>query len=296
MKTFYAMATLMCCSVLAQQPRFNLSGEFEMGMRYDSNLNVVGLDSHSATDDRALVSNGKIKARWQADEKWHLNGGISHSLTRYDSLQDFNLDITTLSVSGGFKSTLAQFGLHAYRADAQLATDDFLTYQQQGLSIADHAFSKGFWRISLDQTDKSFAQLSHRDASAHSMRGDGFWFYQQDGFINLSYEFQDEDANTTALDFVSHGVNLKVQHSLLLLGETTRLQASYQIERRHYSTDEQSEFGRDDYRSVMELSIHYPLLSYLDVNLSAKRGDYDSTLTTADFRETVAELSVRAHF
>jgi len=296
MKILYVMAGLMCCSALAQQPAFKLSGELELGMRYDSKLNVSELDSHLATDDQALVSTGKIKARWQADEKWHFTSGISHSLTRYDSHQDFNLDITTLSVSGGFNSALAQFGLHAYQAGAQLGGDDFLTYQQQGLSVADHAFGQGFWRISLDQTDKSFAQLSHRDASAHSIRGDGFWFYQQDGFINLSYEFQDEDAHTRALDFISHGVNLKLQHSLALLGETTRLQASYQFERRRYGTDEQSGAGRDDHRSVLQLSVHYPLLPYLDVNLSAQRGDYDSTLATADFHETLAELSVRAHF
>ncbi len=290
-----------------------VTGEAYVGAHHDSNVNVSELDTNTDTSDSAIKGNAKLKVAIMPTDKWQITTSAQHSETRYNELSDFDLAITTLSGEASYQSSWAKIGIHHYYANADLDNNAFLTYQQSGVSLANSAFNQGYWRISVDTIDKSFESVPERDAKALSSRIDGFWFFENHSFIQLGAKYQHEDALAQAFDYTSHGIDASYTYPANLWGKALDIKLGYEMESRHYgkgsqsseatasggpfSEFEQQESGRrEDNRHVFKASIEYAVMENVDFIVSTQYKDYGSTLVSADYQETLAEIGVRFHF
>ncbi|MBQ4829139.1 hypothetical protein J8L84_07610 [Alteromonas sp. MMG017] len=290
-----------------------VTGEVYVGAHHDSNVNVSELDTNTDTSDSAIKGNAKLKVAIMPTDKWQITASAQHSETRYSELSDFDLAITTLSGEASYQSSWAKIGIHHYYANANLDDNAFLTYQQSGISLANSAFTQGYWRISVDTIDKSFESVPERDAKALSSRIDGFWFFENHSFIQVGVKYQNEDALAQAFDYTSHGIDASYTYPANLWGKALDIKLGYEMESRLYgkgsqssepttsavpfSEIEQQEDGRrEDNRHVFEASIEYTAMENVDFIVSTQYKDYGSTLVSADYQETLAEIGVRFHF
>ena len=290
-----------------------VTGEAYVGAHHDSNVNVSELDTNTDTSDSAIKGNAKLKVAIMPTDKWQNTASAQHSETRYSELSNFDLAVTTLTGEASYQSAWAKIGIHHYYANAELDNNAFLTYQQSGISLANSAFTQGYWRISVDSIDKSFESVPERDAKALSSRIDGFWFFENQSFIQMGAKYQHEDALAQGFDYTSHGIDASYTYPANLWGKALDIKLGYEMESRHYgkgsqsseptasrapfSEFEQQEDGRrEDIRHVFKASIEYAAIENVDFIVSTHYKDYGSTLVSVDYQETLAEIGVRFHF
>lgn len=318
--TIYAISASLACSVFGassdtSQPAakrkkesITIDAEIYVGAHHDSNVNVSELDKNTDASDSGVKGVAKAKLTFQPDDKWQVNGAVQHSDTRYNNLSEFDLSITTLSGEVAYSSTWAKLGVHHYHASADLNGAEFLTYQQSGISIANSAFTKGYWRLSVDNIDKTFNNSNERNSTALSTRVDGFWFFDNQSFIQLGLMYQRENADSDVFDYKSHGFEAAYNHSTQIFTKPATFSLAYQLENRRYDSSAQTTVGdgvgqtsqstlfREDDREGVKASIKYEVLSNMNLIVSTQYRNYSSTLASADYEEVTAEFGVNFHF
>lgn len=290
-----------------------VTGEAYIGAHHDSNVNVSELDTNTDTSDSAIKGNAKLKLALMPTDKWQFTASAQHSETRYNALSNFDLAITTLSGEASYQLSWSKVGVHHYYAIADLDNNTFLTYQQSGVSLANSAFTQGYWRLSVDTIDKSFESVPERDADALSGRIDGFWFFKNQSFMQLGAKYQNEDALNQAFDYSSYGIDASYTYPASLWGSALDIKLGYEMENRQYGQgslsseptasgapfsefEQQGGRRREDDRHVFKASIEYAAMENVDFILSTQYKDYGSTLVSADYQETIGEIGVRFHF
>lgn len=296
MKLLTLSCSLALTSLAVAGEDMSLSGHVEAGIAYDDNVSITEIESSAREGDSAWLLGGALKGEYSGFEKWTFSAGVKHQTTRYHTLSDYDLSLTTGSLEAKYDASVAKLGVHHYHADATLAGEGFLTYTQSGMSVG-KAFGggQGYWRSSADSITKRFDELGFRDADAVAFRTDGFWFFDAAEFVQVGVLYHDEDAVDQAFSYQSPGVSLSYQRPLSFISEAMTFNASYAFSKRDYeAAGDESE--REDHRRRAEVSLRYPLMTSLEVEVGASHGNYQSSLISADYEETKAEMSVKWQF
>lgn len=295
-KVVILSCSLTLSSLAVADNTLSLSGHVEAGIAHDDNVSITELESSSREGDGAWLFGGAVKGQYTGLEKWSFTAGLKHNSTRYHTLRDYDLSLTTASLEAKYDASVATLGMHHYHADATLAGEGFLTYRQSGVSIGStFGDGLGYWRISADGISKRFDDLRSRDADAVALRTDGFWFFNASEFMQFGVVYHDEEADDMAFSYQSPGISLSYQRPLSVISDALIMKASYQFSRRDYETTQDS-VKREDHRRSAEIGLRYPVLSNVEVGVVASHGNYQSTLESADYEETKAEMSVKWQF
>ena len=276
------------------------SGSGYVGYRHDSNVSVSELDTNSNVDDSAVQSKALLKVSVKPTDKWENELSISQANTKYQTLSEFDLGLTTLSASTKYTLDFAKLGAHYYHASAKLDGHDFLTYQQYGSSAGKLVGQRAYLRISSDLIDKKFENTPEdtpiRDSEAVAVRSDLFYFFEGEDFFQIALKYQNEDAQGNAFDFTGKGIDLAYTYPFAVFSKPLELKVAYQLDMRDYASEQDGGIGREDDRHLVEMSVDYAVYDHVDIRLSTQYGDFASTVDGANYQETIAELGINVHF
>ncbi|AXT38766.1 hypothetical protein D1814_08800 [Alteromonas sp. BL110] len=283
-----------------EKQKITFSGSGYVGYRHDSNVSVSELDTNSNVDDSAVQSKALLKVSVKPTNEWENELSISRADTRYQTLSEFDLGLTTLSASTKYTLDFAKLGAHYYHASATLDGRDFLTYQQYGLSAGKLLGQRTYLRISSDLIDKKFKNRPEdapiRDSEAVALRSDLFYFFEGDDFFQIALKYQNEDAQDNAFDYTGKGIDLAYTYPFAVFSKPLKLKVAYQLDMRDYASVQDSGIGREDDRQLIEMSADYAVYDHIDIRLSTQYGDYASSVDGANYQETIAELGINVHF
>jgi|TARA_A100000164_G_C21808283_1_gene724207 hypothetical protein len=168
----------------------SLTASGYVGYRHDSNVSVSELDTNSDVADEALQTEAQLTLTVKPTSKWQSVLSVSQANTNYQTLSEFDLGLTTLSANTSYAFDFAKLGAHYYHANAKLDGNDFLTYQQYGLSAGKLFGQNTYLRLSTDLIDKQFDNPPEdapiRDSDAVSLRSDLFYFFEGQDFVQLT--------------------------------------------------------------------------------------------------------------
>ena len=283
-----------------EKQAISFSGSGYVGYRHDSNVSVSELDTNSNVDDSAVQSEAQLRVSVKPTDKWENELSISQTNTKYQTLSEFDLGLTTLSASTKYALDFAKLGAHYYHASAKLAGRDFLTYQQYGLSAGKLVGQRAYLRISSDLIDKKFENRPEdapiRDSEAVAVRSDLFYFFEGEDFFQIALKYQNEDAQDNAFDFTGKGIDLAYTYRFAVFSKSLELKVAYQLDMRDYASEQDGGIGREDDRHLVELSADYAVYDHVEIRLSTQYGDFASTVDGANYQETIAELGINVHF
>lgn len=304
-KTFLAVAlacagaaTVASASTAPGASDFEFTGELAAGYQYDSNVSVDEIDTATGQADTAWVTELAVAGTWTPTERFELSAGYDYLSYSYQDFDAFDLDLQILHGDISYRFDWFTLGLSRHDADADLGDSDFLVFNQSTLYASKLIDNHFFWRISAQQAEKRFTDLTVRDADTESYGADLFWFSDEGkSFITAGYTFDDEDATADAFDFHGHTWRVKLSKGFQLWNRDQTLELGWNFQQRDYQADMPGlGQAREDKRHVAELNWTIPVNDYLSVVAKAEYADFQSNDPGADYQETLGSVHFRFRF
>lgn len=300
-----ALLSLMLSPVLAAQtaesatPAWDFSGKVRAGLEYQSNVNVSELKQASGQADTARLLEADLNTSWQATANWKLLAGYSLQDKQYKATDDFNLRLHLAYLDSQYQLGATTVGVNLYHADAQLASEPFLTFAQSSIYAMHGASDTWYLRPAFTLGRKHFADLTARNADTRSISADSFWF-SQDGqrFISFGLRYDWEKAVVEEFRYQSPAVQLKMSTTFTAWELAQQLQFGARIAQRRYETH--SAANKTDKRNDLQhqLDVQWQLGLSKDFAIISKveHGNFQSIVDSADYKETRGSLSVQLSF
>ncbi|MDD8061051.1 surface lipoprotein assembly modifier [Shewanella metallivivens] len=275
---------------------WSLSGKAKAGMEYQSNVNISELEQASGQSDNAVVLDAQLDLGWQVSDNLRIDTGYSINDKSYQTASDYNSRLQLAFADVSYALTTTTIGTNVYHAQADLDGSDFLTLTQFSVYTMHSLSDSWFLRPSLVHADKQFDQIEQRDAKSYSATVDSFWFFDQgQRFISLGATYEDEEANATEFSYTATGLNARVSNQFSLWQLTQKLQFGLKLSQRDYQVQDDGS-RRDDVHQQYDARWEVNLGQHWAVLTSVEYGDFQSTLSTADYDETRAGLLLQASF
>ncbi|WP_111978817.1 hypothetical protein [Algibacillus agarilyticus] len=281
---------------LAKAPQAN--AEFKTGIEHDSKLNIVELDQTSEVADTALTLNAKANINWQATDALTLKSSYNYNSKKYNRYDAFDLLIQQVSVDAEYDFNRFSLGASYHFADAELASNDFLTLQQTSLHYATLIKHQYYFRVATLYKDKKFENLADRNANNIGLSADSYVFYNSaNTFITFGISTEAESADTAFYDYGAIGLKTGVSHKFAWLNLDHQVQVGWRwLDRQYDNLDPSLNTERNDTRrnTTAEWTLHFndmiSVVSKIDV------GQHDSNLAAANYNETVSSIGLKAQF
>ena len=275
---------------------WSVSGKAKAGMEYQSNVNISELEQASGESDTAVVVDAQIDMGWQISDNLRLDGGYSFNDKSYQTASDYDSRLQLAFADMSYALTSTTLGANVYYAKADLDSSDFLTLTQFSIYTMHSLSDSWFLRPNVTHADKQFAQIQARDAKSNSVAVDSFWFFNQgQRFISLGVTYEDEKANTTEFSYTSTGLNARVSNQFSLWQIQQTIQFGAKMSQRDYQAADKDN-RRDDVHQQFDATWEVNLGQHWAVLTSVEYGDFQSTLSTADYDETRGGLMLQASF
>jgi hypothetical protein len=294
---------------------FEFDGELQLGAEYNTNVHIKELELASGESDISSILAGQLNGHWRPTDKLKLD--MSYSLRQQEQLKasqfDSQLQLMSADLSYGFD--LFTLGSNFYHANAKLADDPFLTMQQASLYGAGFASDKLYLRASLTLADKEFDKTPMRDADNTTLTTDLYYFLDSGkSFVSLGISYGEEEAKDTAFSYHNWGAKLGWSTQTVGWEMEQKWQLGWQWDKRDYSkgitsanaasdskniyhfAPYQSSSERNDYLNKLYASWEIAFTSYLALETKLEYGDTDSSLSSADYRDTRSSMLLKVRF
>jgi hypothetical protein len=284
-------------SVGQENSDFSLSGSLEAGAEYSSNVSVSELETASDSGDTAATVDAGLDLSWQASSRLALNAGYNFSARRYQTVDDFDMDMHLLFADLSYDFDALTVGSSYFYADADLGGRSFLSQHQYSVYAGTLLTDTWYLRGALNFTDKRFPNFDARNADAEGVSIDSFWFFGQ-GRSNISagYAFSDEKAQALEFSYRSHTFRLRHTHRFDFAGRESQFQAGIRLQERDYRGVTPGVGRRDDSQQVANASLDVAMSASLAIIGKIEIGNYDSNLDSANYRDNRISLSARFTF
>lgn len=272
--------------------------EIEAGLEYDSNLNVVELDTVSEDSDTAWLFTAGLDGTFTPTDRLTMTGGYSFSSTNYLTHSDFDQDIHLASADVSYDFDAVTVGTSYHYSRAFLASEPLLDFSLASVYLG-KLFDNGVYlRGSLQEKRKTFEDEKARNAEAQGVSADVYYFFNDaQTMISIGVDRDDEDASSEVFDNEMLGFRSRFSHRFLVSGHNHKVQLGWRYVERDYA-DQDPLLGnpRHDAQGVVDASWAVGLNSVFTVEGKVESGRYRSTLETADYDETLVSAILRASF
>ncbi len=278
--------------------QFSVSGAVEVGAEHNSNVSISELESATGEADTAAIADAGVDFSWQLNEGLALDAGYSYSGSRYQDFDAFDLDLHLLYGDLSYEFESFTLGSNYYYADASLGGDDFLTLKQHSFYAAKLFSDQWYLRGALNFADKSFDGLALRDADTEGASVDLYWFFNEGrSTLVFGLAYDDEEAAFDAFSYEAQTLRLRYSNRFTLVGRNAELQLGMRLQNRDY-TGITPEIGarRDDDQLITEAGLEVSLNDHLAVVTKLQRGSFNSNLSSADYSENRASLTLKLKF
>lgn len=277
---------------------FSFSGRVDVSGEHNSNVSVSELETAIGESDTATVIEVALDAQWQPAPSWNIDGGYSYSDRRYREFNEFDLAMHLVYADVSYDFDVYTVGGNYYFADASLGGDSFLDLHQRSIYVARMLGDQFYARLALNQSDKTFADFSERDADSLGVSADVFYFFNEGrSFILLGANHDDEDARSNEYSYKANTLRIRYSTRFSFAAGDGRFQLGYRWHDRDYEgmTTIISE-PRSDRHQVIDARVELPVWRQLAFIGQVEHGDYSSNLETADYDETRASIGLRLRF
>lgn len=277
---------------------FSFSGRVDVSGEHNSNVSVSELETAIGESDTATVIEVALDAQWQPAPSWNVDGGYSYSDRRYQEFSEFDLAMHLLYADISYDFDVYTVGGNYYFADASLGGDSFLDLHQRSLYVARMLGEQFYARLALNQSDKTFADFSERDADAVGVSADVFYFFNEGrSFILFGANHDDEDARSNEFSYQANTLRVRYSTRFSFGTGDGRFQLGYRWHDRDYDgVTAAINAPRSDRHQVVDARLELPVWRKLSLIGQLEHGDYSSNLETADYDETRASIGLRLRF
>jgi hypothetical protein len=309
MKLFFGNMTCVLAlttsslTLAATQSSFKLDAEVGGGLIFNSALSVDELDEVSSQSDNGYEFNGTVKGKWQLNDKTKLSSSYAYNQKTYSEYSQFDLALHQLNIDGGYKFNSSEIGVRVDGASASLAGKTFLNYQQVSVYLGHFAQPETYLRASIKTKNKSFAELSDRDASGFGASFDIFHFINgANTMLMLGLSTEKENAQDNQFAYSGIGIQTKITHKFNVFGLNSKVGVGVRFQRKDYQSVKvgtlpaEDLIERDENRQVIEANWDLHLLDDLSVMTELEHGDFKSELESQTYQQTIASVGLKYTF
>jgi hypothetical protein len=295
--------TTSSLALAATQSTFKLNGEVGGGLIFNSALSVDELDEVSSQSDNGYEFNAAVKGKWQLTDKATLSSSYAYNQKIYTEYSQFDLALHQLNIDGSYKFNSSEIGVRVDGASASLAGNTFLNYQQVSLYLGHFVQPETYLRSSVKTKNKSFAELTDRDATGLGASFDIFHFINgANTMLMLGLSAEREDAQDNQFAYSGVGIHTKITHKFNVFGFNSKVGVGLRFQRKDYQTVEvetlpaEGIIQRDENRQVIEANWDLHLLDNLSVMTELEHGDFKSQLKSQTYQQTIASIGLKYTF
>lgn len=268
------------------------------GVRYDSNVAVLELDTSSNAGDAAASFELGVNYDKPDEGVFDFRTGYNFSQTRHEDFEAFDVGIHRGSATFAWDLEGVDTGASLHYAYAELDGEEFLVLEQFSPYIQKLMSERLFLRFALAHTEKTFAGNPGRDADAATLSSDAYVFLNGlTTYMIFGHRYNDEDALDNQFDYSGHELKVQLNRRFEAGSRTLTFKTYLRAETRDYSyptlsIGEQREDDRYQFEALAEL----PLGERVLATFSYRHADNQSNLPSLDFVENVYSVEFSADF
>lgn len=282
----------------AEEGQFDFSFDATVGGQYDSNVALVDLDSNAGEPDLSMLLEAGVGIKTKLTDRTSLKLGYDYAGTNYLTYSEFDLALHHGHVSVATRLDKFDAGLSLDRYEGLLSGEDYLSLTQLSPNISRLIGEHWYLRGALLLTDKSYATVEARDATANALRTD--IYYLVDGlrhYVALGTQFTGEDAMDAAYDFDGTQAILTYGRQVQWLTTDVDLKAQFRYEQRDYAGPNYAgQSTRRDQRMRLRLSTSFPFSEHVSLDTWLEHSHNQSTLEEANLDRTIIGTEISVSF
>ena len=262
------------------------------GMKHDSDVAVVELDSRTSESDAAVVLEAGLGMQATLTNVVDVELAYDYVGTDYRDVPEFDLDLHHAHAHASVTVGNTDAALAVDRFAGILAGHDYLVLTQVSPSVSRLFGTRLFLRGAYIRAEKSYAELTARDATSDALRSDVYMLFDgMDHFVALGVQITSEDAADAGYDYAGATGTLTWGHRFALARTDVRLNAQLRYEQREYrgATQDSGE-TRFDERIRARLDVTIPFSDHVWAVAWIEHTDNDSTFADAVLDRSVYGL------
>lgn len=282
----------------AEDERFDFGFDATVGGQYDSNVALVDLDSNAGEPDLSTLLEAGISLQTALTDNTSLKLGYDYSGTSYKTYSEFDLALHHGHASVTTRRDTFDAGISLDRYEGVLSGDDYLSLTQLSPNVSRLFGERWYVRGAFLLTDKSYATVEARDATARAARADVY--YLMEGlrhYVALGTQFTSEDATDSAYDFAGTQAIVTYGREVQWLAADIDLKAQFRFENRDYEgANTIGEETRRDRRMRLRLSMAFPFSDHVSLDTWLEQTHNQSTLEEANLDRTIVGTQLSVSF
>ncbi|MER2491654.1 surface lipoprotein assembly modifier [Catenovulum sediminis] len=293
-----ALSTALATASFAQDKNKNWSISAETGYLHDSQLTIAELDgTASDQSDTALTLKVGADGKWQLTENTQISAGYQYNQKQFQDTQTYDTQMHQANIASRYALGVYRLGARLDYASIDLAEADLLDMTLLTLDIGRMLGDAVYLRGSTVLRDKSFADLSERDAQAVTIGADVFYFINMSQYLTASISHEDESADNTRFDYTEGKLKASFTQKFTVFEQTAKAQVYYQYSDRDYAAYavNPDEF-RADSKQTLGIQYNHPLSQYFEMYGKIEHTKAQSNLSSADYDENLASVNLKMHF
>ena len=293
------LAMMMATNVFAaDSSSVNFKLKSNADYRYDSAVGITEIDQNSFKGDTAARFTIAPTLNYKPTDSTTITALYDRSLTRYEELDEYNLDIADTAIGLQQATAMGTFGYRYDYVDAQVDNDDFLTMTMHTVDWGILLGNSWYWRVDYAQKDKDFDQLSTRNSTTDSVNGQLFVFFNQhQSSINIGLGYDDEDAQDRQFSNQALQLKLGLNQPLSLLGKPGQIKLSARYRNVEYH-DDSLVVGSPRNDNIVSAAASYSidLNEHLSFITELEYNDKQSNLASADYDRVMVSAGIGFKF
>jgi hypothetical protein len=291
-------AVILAAAGLASAGSISYTAEADMGVIYDTNVAVEGLEFNSSEGDTGLRTALKLGASMDVTENTAVKVKYSLLDKRYENFSELGTQTHILSGDVSGKVFGAKLGAAVYHVESLVDDENYLSMTKVNPYASTFIGGKYYARVDVSATQKEFETATDRDAEQYGVGGSVYRFIGgSKHYVSVGYDYKVEDAEADIYDYESHEVKAGWTKKMDIYGSEMTMKVGGKYEDRQY--DSPASAGTDtryDKRSMGEASLEYAVSKHAHVSLSYEYSNYESNLASQDYHQQVAAMGVGIKF
>lgn len=281
----------------------SVKGEVSLGIINNSALSVDELDEVSSQGDSGLEKTAAVTGLWKINDKAKLAASYRYNAQDYHEFDAFDLALHQVSVDASYQWNKKDFGLRYDGAKANLAGDNFLTFQQTSVYLGTFLQPQTFLRTSAKIKRKTFAVITDRNADGIGASAELFHFINDGNtMFMLGVSADKETASNAQFNYSGYGINTKLSQKFELFGLAQKAVISWRFQSKDFQAfnnedmPDQSSAKTDEHKNVFKAQWQLAFNQHLALISDIEYGDYRSQLDSQTYSQTTSSLSIKAQF
>ncbi len=275
----------------------SVSGNASAGVMHNSALSVDEIDDVSNDSDSGNEVAIKLNLKWLPSEKIKIVSGYAYQQQSYNTFSQYDLALHQVNIDASYQLNQGEIGFRFDAATASLAKNTFLDFQQASVYYGLFVRPQTYIRTSFKIKNKSFAELSTRNAESIAASADIYHFTNSaNTMLMLGFNIEKENAIDKDFTFKGLGFGTKISHKFTLFGLGSQAGLDWRYQIKDYQSvetiDSAPQAQRNENRQILTASWSLNILNNLAIKTQIKRGNYDSDLDSLSYKQNIANMGL----